>query len=86
MTINMNLPHLLQQLESGFISAAQAEQEIRDEIERVKDNPPNHVSVRSWVDALDRLKIAFELETKPHKHEQTSINPINRTPAKKTAI
>jgi len=64
----MNLPTLLQQLESGALSAAQAEQEIRNEIERV-ESESSHVA---WRDAFRELKIAFELETKPHKHEQTS--------------
>jgi len=64
----MNLPTLLQQLESGSISAAQAEQEIRDEIERVRNESFHLV----WRSAFRELKIAFELETKPHKHEQTS--------------
>jgi len=61
----MSLPTLLQQLESGSISAAQAEQEIRDEIERVRNESFHLV----WRSACRELKMAFELETKSHKHE-----------------
>jgi len=63
----MNLPTLLQQLEQGSISAAQAEQEIRETIERVQGLCSNLI----WISAFIELKIAFEL-TKPHNHEQTS--------------
>ena len=53
----MNLPTLLQQLESGSISAAQAEQEIRDEIERVEMQSRDLI----WRMAIRELKIALGL-------------------------
>lgn len=54
----MNLPHLLQQLEQGHTSAAQAEQEIRDEIERLKELDRYDVG---WSCAFDALKVSFGL-------------------------
>lgn len=69
----MNLPTLLQQLESGSISAAQAEQEIRDEIERIYSHP--HYGNREfeqnakigWMGGLSVLKAAFGLLTEIEK-------------------
>jgi len=53
----MNLPHLLHELEIGNKSAAQAEQEIRDEIERVEMQSRDLI----WRMAIRELKIALGL-------------------------
>ena len=63
----MNLPLLLQQLEQGSISVAQAEQEIRDEIERIRDkqlygdiDPTGNYQI-CWMGGIDCLKAALGL-------------------------
>jgi len=60
----MNLPHTLQQLEQGSISAAQAEQEIRDEIERALKIGETSLL---WKDAIETLKAALGLLTEIEK-------------------
>ena len=60
----MNLPTLLQQLESGALSAAQAEQEIRDEIDKLEKLGKRNFG---FTVAIGLVKAALELLTEIEK-------------------
>jgi hypothetical protein len=63
----MNLPALLQQLEQGSISAAQAEQQIRDEIERVESESDNWIGRSVFMELKKRLGLRASTEQEPVK-------------------